>query len=32
MIAQLHGEEMERRESGASPHIEKGFGKMYLLY
>lgn len=32
VIAQLHGEEMERRESGASPHIEKGFGKMYLLY
>ncbi len=32
VIAQLHGEDMERRESGASAYTEKGFGKMYLLY
>ncbi len=32
VIARLNGEEMERRESGASPHLKNGFGKMYLLY
>ena len=32
VIAKLHGEEIEYRESGASPYFKKGIGKMYLLY
>lgn len=32
VIAQLHGQDIELRETGASPYFTKGFGKMYLLY
>ncbi|MEZ4756256.1 MAG: C25 family cysteine peptidase [Flavobacteriales bacterium] len=31
VIAQLHGQDIELRETGASPYFTKGFGKMYLL-
>ena len=31
VTAKLHGEEIEYRESGASPFFKKGIGKMYLL-
>jgi hypothetical protein len=31
VIAQLHGQEIEYRETGASQFFNKGFGKMYLL-
>jgi hypothetical protein len=29
--AQLHGQDMEMRASGADPWLKKGYGKMYLL-
>jgi flagellar hook assembly protein FlgD len=31
VIAQLNGEDIELRETGASSYFTKGFGKMYLL-
>lgn len=31
VIAKLHGEDIELRETGASQYFRKGFGKMYLL-
>jgi hypothetical protein len=31
VIAQLNGQDIELRETGASPYFTKGFGKMYLL-
>ena len=31
VAAQLHGEDIEHRESGADAYFKKGFGKMYLL-
>lgn len=31
VTAKLHGEDIQYRESGASPYFKKGIGKMYLL-
>ena len=31
VIAKLHGEDIEYRETSASSYFSKGFGKMYLL-
>ena len=31
VIAQLHGQDIEYRSTGAAEYFTKGFGKMYLL-
>ncbi|HRH36919.1 MAG TPA: hypothetical protein PK760_01155, partial [Flavobacteriales bacterium] len=31
VIAQMNGEDIEMRETGASQYFTKGFGKMYLM-